>query len=157
MLSEPNISYKPFWGICRPLNSWRTNSPNPIQIYCATIVHYRYILSNLIPYVDAGYKIGSFHMVPKGFGQKKCCKFKEDGIRVLDFFEHNWNDIKHSYNNLSFLEYKEKYFLEEACSRKDLMIDFKDDLDLNLKKMNELTQIIENHNQRIINRLEGNE
>ena len=66
-------------------------------------------------------------------------------------------DIKHSYNNLSFLEYKEKYFLEEACSRKDLMIDFKDDLDLNLKKMNELTQIIENRNQRIINRLEGNE
>ena len=38
MLSEPNISYKPFWGICRPLNSWRTNSPNPIQIYCAEII-----------------------------------------------------------------------------------------------------------------------
>ena len=37
MLSEPNISYKPFWGICRPLNSWRANSPNPIQIYCAVI------------------------------------------------------------------------------------------------------------------------
>ena len=37
MLSEPNISYKPFWGICRPLNSWRANSPNPIQIYCAKI------------------------------------------------------------------------------------------------------------------------
>ena len=37
MLSEPNISYKPFWGICRPLNSWRANSPNPIQIYCAYI------------------------------------------------------------------------------------------------------------------------
>lgn len=123
----------------------------------STIVHYRYILSNLIPYVDAGHKIGSFHMVPKGFGQIKCCKFKEDGIRVLDFFEHNWNDIKHSYNNVSFSEYKEIYFLEEACSRKDLMIDFKDDLDLNLKKINELSQIIENRNQRIINRLEGNE
>ena len=38
MLSEPNISYKPFWGICRPLNSWRANSPNPIQIYCANIL-----------------------------------------------------------------------------------------------------------------------
>ena len=38
MLSEPNISYKPFWGICRPLNSWRANSPNPIQIYCAYIL-----------------------------------------------------------------------------------------------------------------------
>jgi len=37
MLSEPNISYKPFWGICRPLDSWRANSPNPIQIYCAKI------------------------------------------------------------------------------------------------------------------------
>ena len=37
MLSEPKISYKPFWGICRPLNSWRANSPNPIQIYCAAI------------------------------------------------------------------------------------------------------------------------
>ena len=37
MLSEPNISYKPFWGICRPLKSWRANSPNPIQIYCALI------------------------------------------------------------------------------------------------------------------------
>lgn len=37
MLSESNISYKPFWGICRPLNSWRANSPNPIQIYCAII------------------------------------------------------------------------------------------------------------------------
>ena len=37
MLSEPSISYKPFWGICRPLNSWRANSPNPIQIYCAKI------------------------------------------------------------------------------------------------------------------------
>ena len=37
MLSEPKISYKPFWGICRPLNSWRANSPNPIQIYCATV------------------------------------------------------------------------------------------------------------------------
>ena len=39
MLSEPNISYKPFWGICRPLNSWRANSPNPIQIYCAFIIN----------------------------------------------------------------------------------------------------------------------
>lgn len=29
MLSEPNISYKTFWGICRPLKSWRANSPNP--------------------------------------------------------------------------------------------------------------------------------
>ena len=37
MLPEPKISYKPFWGICRPLNSWRANSPNPIQIYCAAI------------------------------------------------------------------------------------------------------------------------
>ena len=37
MLPEPKISYKPFWGICRPLNSWRANSPNPIQIYCARI------------------------------------------------------------------------------------------------------------------------
>ena len=37
MLSEPNISYKPFWGICRPLKSWRANSPNPIQIYCARV------------------------------------------------------------------------------------------------------------------------
>ena len=37
MLSEPNISYKPFWGICRPLKSWRANSPNPIQIYCAPL------------------------------------------------------------------------------------------------------------------------
>ena len=37
MLSEPNISYKPFWGICRPLKSWRANSPNPIQIYCAKV------------------------------------------------------------------------------------------------------------------------
>ena len=41
MLSEPNISYKPFWGICRPLNSWRANSPNPIQIYCAIILTHR--------------------------------------------------------------------------------------------------------------------
>ena len=40
MLSEPNISYKPFWGICRPLNSWRANSPNPIQIYCANKKRY---------------------------------------------------------------------------------------------------------------------
>ena len=38
MLSEPNISYKPFWGICRPLNSWRANSPNPIQICCAYVL-----------------------------------------------------------------------------------------------------------------------
>ena len=37
MLPEPKISYKPFWGICRPLNSWRANSPNPIQIYCAFV------------------------------------------------------------------------------------------------------------------------
>lgn len=35
MLSESNISYKPFLGICLPLNSCRANSPNPIQIYCA--------------------------------------------------------------------------------------------------------------------------
>ena len=39
MLPEPKISYKPFWGICRPLNSWRANSPNPIQIYCAKTSH----------------------------------------------------------------------------------------------------------------------
>ena len=39
MLSEPNLSYKPFWGICRPLNSWRANSPNPIQICCAMNNH----------------------------------------------------------------------------------------------------------------------
>ena len=39
MLPEPKISYKPFWGICRPLNSWRANSPNPIQIYCAYNKH----------------------------------------------------------------------------------------------------------------------
>ena len=37
MLSEPNLSCKPFWGICLFLNSWRANSPNPIQIYCALI------------------------------------------------------------------------------------------------------------------------
>ena len=41
MLSEPNLSYKPFWGIYRPLNSWRANSPNPIQIYCAKITLYQ--------------------------------------------------------------------------------------------------------------------
>ena len=35
MLSESNISYKSFWGIYRPLKSWRANSPNPLQIYCA--------------------------------------------------------------------------------------------------------------------------
>ena len=34
MLSGSNLSYKPFWGIYRLLNSWRANSPNPIQIYC---------------------------------------------------------------------------------------------------------------------------
>ena len=44
MLSEPNISYKPFWGICRPLNSWRANSPNPIQIYCALLFGVGYFL-----------------------------------------------------------------------------------------------------------------
>ena len=44
MLPEPKISYKPFWGICRPLNSWRANSPNPIQIYCAVISHCYIIL-----------------------------------------------------------------------------------------------------------------
>ena len=43
MLSEPNISYKPFWGICRPLNSWRANSPNPIQIYCANTFPPRFV------------------------------------------------------------------------------------------------------------------
>ena len=37
MLSKPNLSYKPFWGICRPLISWRANSPNPIQIYCVRL------------------------------------------------------------------------------------------------------------------------
>ena len=44
MLSEPNISYKPFWGICRPLNSWRANSPNPIQIYCADLTFVVYAM-----------------------------------------------------------------------------------------------------------------
>ena len=37
MLSKPNLDYKPFWGICRPLISWRANSPNPIQIYCVRL------------------------------------------------------------------------------------------------------------------------
>ena len=51
MLSEPNISYKPFWGICRPLNSWRANSPNPIQIYCAQ--KYKKVAENWIYAVSA--------------------------------------------------------------------------------------------------------
>ena len=49
MLSEPNISYKPFWGICRPLNSWRANSPNPIQIYCALKIQSNKEISSLKP------------------------------------------------------------------------------------------------------------
>ena len=48
MLSEPNISYKPFWGICRPLNSWRANSPNPIQIYCAKFSEFGITKFNLV-------------------------------------------------------------------------------------------------------------
>ena len=47
MLPEPKISYKPFWGICRPLNSWRANSPNPIQIYCANKKWYDFALEKL--------------------------------------------------------------------------------------------------------------
>ena len=43
MLFEPNISYKPFWGICRPLKSWRANSPNPIQIYCVIKRHHSHL------------------------------------------------------------------------------------------------------------------
>ena len=51
MLSEPNISYKPFWGICRPLNSWRANSPNPIQIYCAGLTSGEEMISSMLFFV----------------------------------------------------------------------------------------------------------
>jgi len=47
-LSEPNLSYKPFWGICRPLNSWRANSPNPIQIYCANKIKTPMLYNNVL-------------------------------------------------------------------------------------------------------------
>ena len=78
MLSEPNISYKPFWGICRPLNSWRANSPNPIQIYCAFIHTQPSTLNHLtcllVPddtkiLTEEGFSTGSrngFYYLPKG-------------------------------------------------------------------------------------------
>ena len=55
MLPEPKISYKPFWGICRPLNSWRANSPNPIQIYCAKLAPFTIhsVLNN--PHLELGF------------------------------------------------------------------------------------------------------
>ena len=52
MLSEPNISYKPFWGICRPLNSWRANSPNPIQIYCAKNYRFELVSGDVFTILD---------------------------------------------------------------------------------------------------------
>ena len=68
MLSEPNISYKPFWGICRPLNSWRANSPNPIQIYCAnvkwipTVIHFEGNQNNImeVRYNYKAYKLSQY-------------------------------------------------------------------------------------------------
>lgn len=57
MLSEPNISYKPFWGICRPLNSWRANSPNPIQIYCALFIIYLEKILNRVEIIFKRYII----------------------------------------------------------------------------------------------------
>ena len=65
MLSEPNISYKPFWGICRPLNSWRANSPNPIQIYCAIIFAYS-IASSVKPDLENAIKL-YFYIQEKTF------------------------------------------------------------------------------------------
>ena len=44
-VARAKISYKPFWGICRPLNSWRANSPNPIQIYCAKLSSHFFLIS----------------------------------------------------------------------------------------------------------------
>ena len=75
MLSEPNISYKPFWGICRPLNSWRANSPNPIQIYCALNCH---ITTPKIKKWSTQKRIDRFfrsHLVLVGYTASGICTF----------------------------------------------------------------------------------
>ena len=63
MLSEPNISYKPFWGICRPLKSWRANSPNPIQIYCANFSGYTPFSINCLK-AFCTYSLSSAYVTP---------------------------------------------------------------------------------------------
>ena len=71
MLSESNISYKPFWGICRPLNSWRANSPNPIQIYCAKQSKYDYFSTTTAPSLMTLSIFRTFEIASKGFSFKQ--------------------------------------------------------------------------------------
>ena len=75
MLSEPNISYKPFWGICRPLNSWRANSPNPIQIYCA--VHFELFFSLL-------YNLGMEIIFTNNAKDRSVYRYKKDFEMILE-------------------------------------------------------------------------
>ncbi len=94
--------------------------------------HYRKIIKNkdVLYYIDSSHKIGSFLLIPRGFGfNPKCIRLLDDGIRALLVMEDKWRDIKGFYGNISFEEYKTKYCLEDAyCNgkiNKGLMIDFK--------------------------------
>ena len=87
MLSEPKISYKPFWGICRPLNSWRANSPNPIQIYCAIFMvqeRQQEIVNELLNYMDTledGSEVSTWDLMDEVFNYQRF----NDGYCFNDF------------------------------------------------------------------------
>lgn len=113
-----------------------------------TIEHYRllYTSPEVNYYIDSCHQVGSFNIVPKGFGFNPKAKWlMDDGIRSLMVLEDNWEYIKKFYGDISFEEYKVKYCLEDAYSngklRKELMIDFSmtwDELFLTLRNLADL-------------------
>ena len=83
----------------------------------STIQHYSVFLKEprVLSYISAAHTIGSFHIIPRGFGfQPKCRWLLDDGIRSLKVMEENWDSVKKSYGNISFEEYRNKYFLNDA-------------------------------------------
>ena len=118
---------------------------------------YRKILKNedVLYYIDSSHKIGSFLLIPRGFGFVPKCKWLlDDGIRALLVMEDNWRYIKRFYGNISFEDYKTKFCLEAAyCNgklNKDLMIDFNLTWGEIFEILRKLAELIDQRTDRII-------
>ena len=126
----------------------------------STLNHYTFLKSpNIINYIHSAHKIGAFHIIEKGFGfQPKCKWLLDDGIRSLKVIEENWNNMKKSYNYITFEEYKRKYILNGAyidgkLNSADLEINFEYSWDRIFTTIENLTKLINERTILIINEL----
>lgn len=127
----------------------------------STIQYYSIFLKEprILSYINAAHTIGSFHIIPRGFGfQPKCRWLLDDGIRSLKVIEENWDYIKKNYGYISFKEYKNKYLLSDAykngkLNRKELEINFDTTWEEIFIIMSNLTNFINKRTKLIINEL----